>query len=172
MMNSEKITMIKKYSVVILLLALFSRVESTIAQNFRVPGRTDTRSNFSSGNIDNSAGMRRVESIKTDYLSNNLRLTTEESDRFWPIYRQYQKELNTVLHEKRQNMLNSQKNPQDIVNDNFDYDSKILNIKKHYNQEFSRILSPDKLKQLWVSERQFNEEMIKRLRHGHDNDGN
>jgi hypothetical protein len=172
MINSEKITMIKRYSVVLLLLALFCRVESTIAQNFRVPGRTDTRSNFSNGNIDNSAGMRRVESIKTDYLSNNLRLTSEEGDRFWPIYRQYQKELNTVLHEKRQNMLNSQKNPQDIVNDNFDYDSKILNIKKHYNQEFSKILSPDKLKQLWVSERQFNEEMIKRLRHGHDNDGN
>jgi len=169
-MNSGKITMIKKYSIVIILIILFGRAEWTIAQSFRAPGRSnmDTRSNFNNSNIDNTVGMHRIESIKSNYLSDNLRLSSDEGDRFWPLYRQYQKEMNTMLHQKRQNMLNAQKNPQDIVNDNFDYDSKILNIKKHYNQEFSRILSPDKLKQFWLSERQFNEEMIKRLRHGHD----
>lgn len=173
MMNSGKLTMIKKFSIVIVLIILFGKAEWTIAQGFRAAGRSnvDTRSNFNNSSIDNSVGMHKIESIKSDYLSNSLHLTTDESDRFWPLYRQYQNELNTILHQKRQNMLNAQKNPQDIVNDNFEYDSRILNIKKHYNDEFSKILPPDKLANLIRSERQFNEEMIKRLRHGHE-DGN
>lgn len=172
MKNSGKTTMIKKYSIVIILIILFGKAEWTIAQSFRAPSRSavETRSNFNNSNVDNSAGMHRIETIKTDYLSSSLNLTSDEANRFWPLYKQYQKELNTVLHQKRQNMLNSQKNPQDIVNDNLDYDSKILSIKKNYNDQFSKVLPPDKVANLIRSERQFNEEMIKRLRHGNGND--
>lgn len=172
-MNTGKIMMIKKYSIGILLLVLFSKAEWTFAQNFRASGRSnmDTRSNFNNNNnINNSAGMHRIESIKLNYLTEKMNLSSDESDRFRPIYNQYQSELSTILHLKRQNMRNSQKSSQDIINDNFDYDSKILSIKKRYNQEFSRVLPPDKLKQLWISEREFNEEMIQRLKNRHGND--
>ncbi len=163
--------MIKKYSIGLVLLILFGKAEWTAAQNFRVPGRTnqDTRSNFNNSNIDNTAGMQKIQSIKSDYLSENMHLTNDEADKFWPVYNQYQKELDLVLHQKRQNMLNSQKNPQDIVNDNLEYDSKILTIKKHYNDEFSRILPSDKLMHFYKSERLFNEEMIQRLKNKRNN---
>ena len=174
-MNLGEISVIKKYSIVVILVILFGKAEWTIAQGFRSSGRTnnmDTRSNFSSTNIDNSAGMHKIESIKTDYLSENMHLTSDEASKFWPLYSQYQQELTTVLHQKRQNMLNTQKNPQDIVDDNLDFDSKILSIKKHYKDEFSKVLPSDKLANLYKSERQFNEEMIKRLKHGRENNGN
>jgi hypothetical protein len=173
-MKSNKFIMIKKYSIAILLLALFGKIEWSHAQNFRVPGRSnqDMRSNFSNGNIDNSVGMHKIQSIKMDYLSDNMHLTSDEADRFWPVYNQYQRELSLVMHQKRQNMLNSNKNPQDIVNDNLDYDSKILNIKKHYKDEFARILPSDKLAQFYKSERSFNDEMIKRLKYQKGADGN
>ncbi|MEX8549009.1 MAG: hypothetical protein V5804_15530 [Mucilaginibacter sp.] len=166
--------MTKKYSIAILLLALFCKVEWSHAQNFHVPsrGNQDVRSNFSNGNVDNSVGMHKIQSIKMDYISDNLHLSSDEADKFWPVYHQYQNELNVVLHQKRQNMLNSSKNPQDIVNDNLDYDSKILNIKKHYKDEFARILPSDKLAQFYRSERSFNDEMIKRLKYQKGTDGN
>lgn len=166
--------MIKKYSIGLLLLVLFSITEWSNAQNFRVPsrGNQDVRSNFSNSNVDNSAGMHKIQSIKMDYISDKLHLSSDEADKFWPVYNQYQNELNVVLHQKRQNMVNSSKNPQDIVNDNLDYDSKILSIKKHYKDEFARILPPDKLAQFYKSERSFNEEMIKRLKYQKGNDGN
>lgn len=170
-MNSGKINMINKYAIGIILVVLLGKAEWTAAQNFRVPTRPtqDTKSNFNNSNIDNSAGMHKIESIKSDYLSKSLNLTADESDKFWPLYTQYQKELTAVMHQKRQNMLNSQKNPQDIVNDNLDFDSKILAIKRHYNDEFSKVLPSDKLANLIKSERQFNEEMIKRLKNRKDN---
>ncbi len=173
-MNSVKFTMIKNYSIGILLLVLFSRTEWSDAQSFHISGRSnqDVRSNFNNSNIENSAGMQKIQSIKVDYLSGNMHLTSEEADKFWPVYQQYQKELTAVLHQKRQNMLNAQKNPQDIVNDNLEYDSKILSIKKRYNDEFARILPSDKLAQFYKGERSFNEEMIKRLKYQKGNDGN
>ena len=173
-MNSRNLTMIKIYGTGLLLLLLFGKTEWSHAQNFHVPsrGNQDLRSNFSNSNIDNSVGMHKIQSIKMDYISDNLHLSSDEADKFWPVYNQYQNELNVVLHQKRQNMLNSSKNPQDIVNDNLDYDSKILNIKKHYKDEFARILPSDKLAQFYKSERSFNEEMIKRLKYQKGNDGN
>lgn len=170
-MNLIKLTMIKKYGIGILLLVLFSKTEWSHAQNFRVQGRTnqDARSSFNSSSIDNTVGMQKIQSIKSDYLSENMHLSNDEADKFWPVYNQFQKELTLVLHQKRQNMLNSQKDPQDIINDNLDYDSKILSIKKHYNDEFAKILPSDKLMHFWKSERMFNEEMIQRLKNKRNN---
>ncbi len=164
--------MIKKYSIWVIALFLLGKAERIVAQNFRVPGRSnqqDLRNNFNNNNGDNTNGMHKIETIKSDYLSENMHLTAEEADKFWPVYNQYQRELSTVMHQKRQNMLNSQKNAQDIVNDNFGYDSKILSIKKHYNDEFGKILPSDKLAQFYKSQTMFNEEMIKRLKNRHDN---
>ncbi|MGI4803216.1 MAG: hypothetical protein ACRYFL_00490 [Janthinobacterium lividum] len=163
--------MIKRFCIALILIAFFGKAEIILAQNFRVPhSNMDTRSNFNSGNVDNSAGMHRIETIKSDYLSDNLHLNNDEANRFWPVYNQYQREMNVVLHQKRQNMFNSQGNAHDVVSDNFEYDSKILNIKKHYNDEFSRILPPEKVMSFWKGEGQFNEEMIKRLKNRHAND--
>ena len=163
--------MIKRIFIGVVLVFFLGKAELILAQNFRVPrSNMDTRSNFSNGNIDNSAGMHRIEGIKSDYLSDNLHLSNDEATKFWPVYNQYQKEMNVVLHQKRQNMFNSRNNAQDVVSDNFEYDSKILNIKKHYNDEFSRILPPEKVMSFWKSERQFNEEMIKRLKNRRNND--
>lgn len=162
---------IKKIFIGLVLVVFFGKAERILAQNFRVPrSNMDTRSNFNNSTVDNSAGMHRIEGIKSDYLSDNLHLTNDEATRFWPVYNNYQKEMNVVLHQKRQNMFNSQGNANDVVSDNFKYDSKILNIKKHYNDEFSKILPPEKVMSFWKSERQFSEEMIKRLKNRRDND--
>ncbi|RYE22020.1 MAG: hypothetical protein EOP42_25045 [Sphingobacteriaceae bacterium] len=162
---------IRKVCIGLVLLVFFGKAERILAQSFRVPrSNMDTRSNFNNNNIDNSPGMHRIEGIKSDYLSDNLHLSNDEATKFWPIYNNYQKEMNVVLHQKRQNMLNSKSNAQDVVSDNFEYDSKILNIKKRYNDDFSKILPPEKVMAFWKGERQFNEEMIKRLKNRRDND--
>lgn len=173
-MKSLRVTMIKKYSFALILIVIFTKTEWALAQDFRVQGRTnqDNRSNFNNNNVDNSAGMQKIQSIKLNYMSDDMHLTSDEAAKFGSVYKQFQNEMNMVLHQKRQNILNSQKNAQDIVNDNFDYDSKILSIKKHYNEEFSKILPPDKVLHFWKSERTFNEEMIKRLKSKRGNDGN
>lgn len=162
---------IKRFLIGFVLIAFLGKAERILAQNFRVPrSNMDTRSNFSNGSVDNSTGMHKIETIKSDFLSDKMHLSSDEAGKFWPVYNQYRQDMNVVLHQKRQNMLNSKNNAQDVVNDNFEYDSKILNIKKHYNDEFSKILPAEKVMGFWKSERQFNEEMIKRLKNKREND--
>jgi hypothetical protein len=52
----------------------------------------------------------------------------------------------------------------DIKIDNeLKYETELVNIRKHYRDEFLKILSPDQLSMLYKSEREFNDEMVKQL---------
>jgi hypothetical protein len=97
----------------------------------------------------------RIEALKIAYLTRKLNLTTEEAQKFWPVYNKYADELRKVQVEARQN------NTSEI-----DRDEKVLNIRKRYNGEFSKALSAEKANSFFRVEKEFNsflqKEMIER----------
>jgi hypothetical protein len=107
--------------------------------------------------------MRRVQLVKENFLNRQLSLTPEQSDRFWPVYRQYQQELGNVRRLKRLNNSDAQANGPEQINKDLSYESQLLSIRKHYNEEFLRVLPPEKVSELYKSEREFTDEMIKQL---------
>jgi Spy/CpxP family protein refolding chaperone len=119
----------------------------------------------------NSKRSKQIEAIKIGYITRRLDLTPAESQNFWSVYNQYQDELNQLLHQKKQNRIANSDHPDKLVDDDFSYDSKILEVRKKYRHEFSKILSPEKVKSLYSAEREFREELIKQLkqRANHDN---
>ncbi|MBS1566474.1 MAG: hypothetical protein JST39_18970, partial [Bacteroidetes bacterium] len=80
---------------------------------------------------DGSPG--RLEALKIAYLTKKLDLTTEEAQRFWPVYNKYTEEIHAIRKEQKQKNLSE-----------LDAEDKILNVRKKYNGEFSRALSPEK----------------------------
>lgn len=86
----------------------------------------------------------RLEALKVAYLTKKLSLSTEEAQRFWPIYNKYSEEIRGVRKEQKD------KNLPEI-----DAEDKILNIRKKYNGEFSKALSPDKANTFFRSEKEF-----------------
>lgn len=126
-------------------------------QNFnRNPGVTVYRA-------PNPKGMRRIQVVKEHFINRQLTLTPEQSDRFWPVYRQYQQELGNVRKLKRLNYADPQANSSDQIKRDLEYDSQLDNIKKRYTDEFLKIMPPEKVSQLYRSERAFTDEMIKQL---------
>ncbi|MBU0697288.1 MAG: hypothetical protein KKE39_12320 [Bacteroidetes bacterium] len=107
---------------------------------------------------------KQIEAIKIGFITRRLNLTPEESQNFWPVYNQYQDELNQLLQQKKQNRIANADNPDKLVDDDFNYDSKILEVRKKYRREFSKTLSPEQIKSLYAAEREFREELIKQLR--------
>jgi hypothetical protein len=97
----------------------------------------------------------RIEALKIAYLTRKLNLTTEEAQKFWPVYNKYADELRKVQLEARQN------NTSEI-----DRDEKVLNIRKRYSGEFSKALSAEKANSFFRVEKEFNnflqKEMIER----------
>lgn len=108
-------------------------------------------------------GMRRVQVVKEAFLNQQLALTRAQAQRFWPIYRQYQNELFEVRRLKRLNNSDAQANGAEQVKKDLDYEAQLVDIKKHYNEEFMRILPPEKISQLIKSEREFNDELVRKL---------
>jgi hypothetical protein len=88
-------------------------------------------------------GAGALESLKIGFITKRLNLTPEEAQRFWPIYNQYAGEI-------RQAYIVYRDRPNEI-----ELDESLLNIRKKYNIEFSRVLSPDKVNQFFRADKDF-----------------
>ena len=86
----------------------------------------------------------KLQAYKIAYLTNKLSLTPQEAQRFWPVYNQYENELREVRKESRQG-----------GKDELEREEKVLNIRKKYNSEFAKIISPEKVNTLFRSEKEF-----------------
>jgi hypothetical protein len=86
----------------------------------------------------------RVEALKIAYLTKKLNLSTEEAQRFWPIYNKYSDEIRKVRLDARANK-----------DKEIDTEEKILGIRKKYNGEFVKALSSEKVNSFFKAEKEF-----------------
>jgi Zn-dependent metalloprotease len=107
--------------------------------------------------------VRKIEQVKENYIGQRLNLTTDESKTFWPLYRQYVEDQTAVRILKRQNNSNNSPNGTEQIDKDLQYETELLNIRKHYKDEFLKILPPEKVSQLYKSEREFNDEVLRQL---------
>jgi hypothetical protein len=94
----------------------------------------------------------RLEALKIAYLTKKLDLTTEEAQRFWPIYNKYMDEIRGVRQEQRQ------KNTSEL-----DTEEKIIGVRKKYNGEFVKALSPEKVNNFFRLEKDFRNSIQREL---------
>lgn len=103
----------------------------------------------------------RIQAYKIAYLTKKLSLTPQEAQRFWPVYNQYESELRAVRMENRQGGKNQ-----------IEIEEKVLNVRKKYNTEFSKVISPEKVNTLFRSEKEFStivqKEMMERRNNKRD----
>jgi uncharacterized FlaG/YvyC family protein len=106
---------------------------------------------------------RKVEQLKETYIGKQLKLTSAESRAFWPIYRDYVEKLTAVRILKRINNSDKSVDGTEQIRKDLEYESQIVAIKKQYSQEFLRVLPPEKVSEIYKSERQFNDEALRIL---------
>jgi len=106
---------------------------------------------------------KRMELVKEGFISRQLRLTPEESRTFWPVYHQYVQELTSVRILKRLNNSKTSPDGTEQIDKELEYETDLVNIRKHYRDEFLKILPPEKVSELYKSEREFNDEVLKQL---------
>lgn len=101
---------------------------------------------------DGKAGGGKVEALKIAFLTQKLNLTTEEAQKFWPIYNNYIKEV-------RQTRITARQNKEKDI----DTDEKLLNIRKKYDTEFGKALSKEKVNTFFRAEKEFGAFLQKEL---------
>ncbi|PJJ84173.1 hypothetical protein CLV57_1182 [Mucilaginibacter auburnensis] len=147
--------------ITLLLLATGYGAWAQIPRNSFRPGNANGAQRFNQA--PNAASMQKVESIKESFLEQKMQLSADEAARFWPVYRRYQDELREVLRLKRINNSDAQADGREQIRKNMEYDSRMVRIRERYSDEFLKILPPEKLSKLYKSEREFNDELIRRV---------
>jgi hypothetical protein len=115
---------------------------------------------------------KKLEAARNRFISKQLDLTDQESTKFWPVYRQYQQELTAVRILKRLNNSSSAANGTEQIDKEIYYESQLVAIRKRYKDAFLKILPPEKVSELYKSEREFNDELIKQLSERSERAGN
>jgi len=109
--------------------------------------------NFSLAHAQNGNGQRieKIQALKIAFITQRLDLTPAEAEKFWPIYNDYEHELNNIRLNNRNG-------------DVLDNEQKLLNIKKKYSPSFEKVLGPQKLNKFFNAEKEFRNILIKRLK--------
>jgi hypothetical protein len=94
----------------------------------------------------------RLEALKIAWLTKKLNLTPEEAQRFWPVYNQYSAEIKRV----RENGV-KQNVPEIVI------EQQVLDIRKRYNGDFIKALSPQRADQFFRLEKEFGAFVTKEL---------
>lgn len=113
----------------------------------------------------------KIESLKSDYLNEHLQLSPEQAQKFWPVYRQYQQQMDALAQKRRENQIsrNQMSHPSDAeVDRSLDRDFKLqqqaLHLREQYRQKFRQVIPSQKVMQFYKSEKDFNMKLVRELR--------
>ncbi len=116
----------------------------------------------------NKISHREADSIKISILSRELYLNQRQANLFWPIYEKKLQELKT-LNKEYFTWFRSQKDRVDQMSNpeiNYflqrldNYLQQKLEIRRVYEKEFRRILNPNQMAHLYLSEDKFAREIV------------
>lgn len=105
-----------------------------------------------------------IENIRLAFISSKLNLTTEEAQRFWPIYNAYRNGFSEILRLKNDAKRQQSGDANQQLDKEIDLDERILELKKKYRNEFSKIIPPSKVLLFFEAEKEFRDHLIKQLK--------
>ena len=99
---------------------------------------------------ENGTKAEKIQALKIAFITQKLQLSTDEAQKFWPVYDQYENEIRSL-------QLDNKNGPA------LENEEKLLNIRKKYKDSFEKVIGPQKLNKLFNAERDFRTILIRRL---------
>jgi hypothetical protein len=92
----------------------------------------------------------RAEAIQVTYFTNELNLSPDEANKFWPIFNNYKEEIRRARIEKG--------------DDELAFEVRVLGIRKKYKPEFKKVLNNDqRVNKVFLADKNFREILRKEL---------
>lgn len=120
---------------------------------------------------------KRIEEMRKKFITKKLSLTETEAIKFWPVYDKYRLELDALqetlkeTHKKRPSLKDienmTDKEAQDLVEQQFNKQREYLRIREKYYTEFKNVLPVKKVAMLFHTEMEFHKKLIQRLSKKH-----
>jgi hypothetical protein len=131
------------------------------------------------GAIPKPGGAQRIDGNKEDkilalkmaFFTQKLDLSSEEAQRFWPIYNAFQNELKQ-LRKTRKNLLQdvsenyetmTDKEIEALLDDELNLSQKEIDLRKRFHPQFKSVLSIRKVALLYKAEEQFKRRLLEEI---------
>lgn len=95
-------------------------------------------------------GQETLERLKIAFITRQLNLTTDEAQKFWPVYNQYSDESKKIHQDYK-------------GKDQLEMQQKLLDLKKKYKPDFLKAISSEKFEKLLTVEDQWREKLKQEL---------
>ncbi len=108
----------------------------------------------------------RMKSMKVAFITNEIGLTPEQSQDFWPVYEEFQKKQQEIRRASRPGKninLMSEAELKEQLYQNLDNEAKLLEIKRTYLERFQEVITIRQIALLQKAERDFNRQVVERL---------
>lgn len=103
---------------------------------------------FAIAQLGNPQREEKIKALYIAYMTDNLKINSNEAQSFWPVYSQYDAELKSVA----------------ANGDELSRQQAILNVKKKYQEKFSKVIGNDRTNDFFVKDGEFRKRMVDRLR--------
>jgi hypothetical protein len=112
--------------------------------------------------------MAKIKNAKIAYLTDKLELSTEQAQKFWPIYNAYETERHQArvkprLMKEANLEAMSETQLRDAITEMHTVRQNELNVEKQYVDKFLKVISVKQLATLYRSEREFTRVLLKKL---------
>lgn len=109
-----------------------------------------------------------VEAAKVAYLTDKIELTSDQAQKFWPIYNEYETRRRELMRNYRKGYRRnleemSEQEAKARIDEMFDTKERELALEKEYAARYQRIISTKQLIRLYRAERDFTKLLLKKL---------
>jgi Skp family chaperone for outer membrane proteins len=91
---------------------------------------------------------QKIQALYVAYITQELKLTEDEAQKFWPVHAQYDNEIKALRSEASE----------------LERQQAVLNIKKKYQDRFIKILGVQRTNDFYIKDGEFRKKLIERLR--------
>ncbi|HYG20985.1 MAG TPA: hypothetical protein VD816_18735 [Ohtaekwangia sp.] len=111
----------------------------------------------------------KIHALRIAYITDQLGLTPEEAERFWPIYREFSEKRQALLQQYRASKKNpdpdktAEQNDQELVDMRLKLKQQEVDLEKDYSGRLLKVISAQKLKTLPETERKFRQMILDQI---------
>ena len=97
---------------------------------------------------DNNNRQEKIKALYVAYITQQLNLTEAEAQKFWPLHAQFESDIKAVKPDLPE----------------LDKQQAVLNIKKKYQENFNRILGPNRCERFFQMDGEFKRKLLDKIR--------
>ena len=89
-----------------------------------------------------AAEIKKIQAMEMAFITKELNLSPDEAQKFWPVFNQYRNELKGMAGERK-------------VGDHLEKQQKMLDIRKKYREDFTKVMSHERANKVFGTEEEF-----------------